>query len=142
MKNFLSTTRDIKKLITPIIESTNQALNNSTDISEPDFVILLEINYNMLLSFFENFQILNTKDVNDILEIIDKNIFEMTSIIENFFDNNMITIIYPSNEIKEDLLSNFRKGIIDKTIKFYNSIYNCLNLQNLWENYERNIKVI
>jgi hypothetical protein len=145
IQNFLKSTKDIKKLITPILEqniSHKSLASQNLEICESDFISLLEVNYNVILTFFEGFKIIETIDKKQILDIIDENVNIMREIIEEFFNDNLITVIYPNNDIKEDLLSNLRKGIIEKTLKFYELIYEYLDLQKLWENYEKYTKVI
>lgn len=145
-KNFLKSIKDIKKLITPVQEVNNQTLKspefNSVGVIESDLIILLEINYNLIIDFLENLDIDEAIDKKDILELLDYHVIQIKISIEEFFNDNMISIIYPNNEIKEDLLSNFKKGIIDKTLKFYENIYNWLNLRIVWEEFEKNSKVI
>lgn len=134
-KNFLKTTKEIKRLITPNSD-------NITDISEPDFIIMLEINFNSIVSFFADFQINNTRHKHEIIEIINTQVSKLRHIVEDFFEDNLITLIYPSNEIKEDFLCDFRKFYCDKTLKFYEQIYSLLDLSVYWDNYEKIIKVI
>lgn len=145
INNFLKNTRDIKKLITPIIDSNSSQISPNSpniEIYESDFITLLDINYNAILTFFEGLNIVETLDKKEILDIIDENINKLKNIVEEFFYDNMITVIYPNNDIKEDLLSNFRKGIIEKTLKFYEFIYIFLDLQKLWDDYDKFSKVI
>lgn len=146
IKSYLKSTKDIKKLITPVIESSNKAPNspdfNSIDVAECDFIMLLEINFNSILTFFAGFECTETKDRKDLIDIIDDYVNKLRICLEEFFFDNMITVVYPNNEIKEDLLSNFRKGFIEKTIKFYENVYTYLDLEMLWEEFEKISKVI
>jgi len=145
IKNYLKSMKDIKKLITPIIIAINKPPNsadfNNVDLTESDFITLLEINFNSLVTFFEGFEIKEAKVKKDVLDIIDDHINQLKDCVEEFFFDYMITVVYPNNEIKEDLLSSFKKGIIDKILKFYENIYSYLDLQILWEEFEKYSKV-
>lgn len=144
-KSYLKSVKEIKKLITPVIEANNKSLNspdfNNVDITESDFILLLEINFKSLLTVFEGFEVDETKEKKDIIDLIDNHVDELRSILEEFFYDNMITVVYPNNEIKEDLLSNFKKGFIEKVMKFYENIYAYLDLEILWEEFDKNTKV-
>jgi hypothetical protein len=126
LENFLKSNKEIKKIITPSNEKSNK--------DECDFVILLEINLKTILNFMGYFDFKETLEKNKLLKIYGNKIEEILELIKEYFYGNLFTIILPSNDIKEDLLSNFKKHIIDKIMNFNEQVYDYLNIKELWVN--------
>lgn len=133
LKKYLSTIKDIKKLVT-----IDSFYIEKESFINYDILVILNNNLNEIFSNIQEISGLIETNIKYKLQIINKVNSHLDSevlqMIQNFFEDNLYILLYDSftKEIDE-----FRSQALNILLDFFKDLYNSLSVVKLWEEKEK-----